>query len=177
MEQYKAHIPQFLKLHPPFEQPIRVLDFGCGLGRFPYHAGYAHPNWTIIGYDNKSMLDNAKRLWKLPSNAILTDSWDFVLSQRFDLINAEIVLMHIREPDVRTYLEQFKTLLQADDGSRRKPGDDNFLGFFHATRETLDDQKTNLWEICFDCGLEVHHLYYGSFKTNSVTANAAAMLF
>lgn len=177
LEQYRNHIPQFLKLHPPPDHPLRILDFGCGLGRFLYHAGWQHPNWTIIGYDNRSMIDKAKRLWKLPPNTILTDQWDFVLSQRFDLINAEIVLMHVLEADARTYLNQFRTLLQNDDGQRQRPGEGNFLGFFHASRETLDDGRTNVWDLCFDAGFEVQQKYYGDFHSGRPEANAAAMLY
>lgn len=169
VEQYRAHVPQFLTWHPIDAQlaarPLRVLDFGCGLGRFEQHVGSRYPNWSILGYDCPNMIDNAFELWEFPSNVSFTTDWNRVLESRFDLINAEIVLMHILEPDVRKYLRQFSRLLTT-----------NCLGFFHATREVLDDEKTNIWDIVFEEGWRVERKYYGEFKTGVVTANAAALL-
>lgn len=169
VEQYKAYVPQFLRLHHIGEElansTLTVLDFGCGLGRFCYHAGNRYPNWKIVGYDCPEMVRNAQRLWTLPPNVELSTSWDDILSRKFELINAEIVLMHVLEPAVREYLRQFKQLLE--------PG---ALGFFHATRETLDDEVTNIWDIVFSEGWDVVQKYYGEFKTNDILANAAALL-
>lgn len=169
VEQYRGHIPQFLKYHPIDEQlaksQLRILDFGCGLGRFGYHVGSKYPNWTVVGYDCPAMVENAAKLWDFTPNVRFTSDWDSVLGQRFDLINAEIVLMHVLEPAVRKYLQQFRTLLTP-----------NSLGFFHASREVLDDEKTNIWGIVSSEGWQVVQKYYGEFKTGNVLANAAALL-
>ncbi len=180
LEQYKQHIPQFLNLVNVSEElakrPLRVLDFGCGLSRFLHHAGIKFSNWQFVGYDCPTMLRNARRVWEFTPNVSLQSDWEAVSKQKYDLINAEIVLMHILEPDVRAYLHSFKTMLSDADGKPREPGKDGFIGFFHATRETLDDEKTNVWDIVFDCGFTPVEKYYGEYKTGNILANAAAML-
>lgn len=169
VEQYRGHVPQFLQYQSVDERlaasPLRVLDFGCGLGRFGHHVGSRYPNWQILGYDCPAMVENAAKLWDFTPNVGFTSDWQRVLEQKFDLINAEIVLMHVLEPDVRKYLRQFKTLLGP-----------NCLGFFHATREVLDDERTNIWDIVFDEGWSVARKYYGEFRTGSPVAQAAALL-
>ncbi len=181
LEQYKQHLPQFLRYYKVTDalakMPLRVLDFGCGLGRFLYHAGLKFPNWEFVGYDCPAMLRNAKNVWEFPPNVVLQSDWNSVLSQRYDLINAEIVLMHILERDVLAYLTAFKLLLSDRAGNPREPGQDGFIGFFHASRETLDDEKTNVWDLVFDSGFETVELYYGKYRTDSpALSNAAALL-
>lgn len=181
LEQYKQHQPQFLRYYRVSDElaklPIRVLDFGCGLGRFLYHAGLQFPNWQFVGYDCQAMLRNAHHVWEFPPNVTFQSDWDTLADQKFDLINAEIVLMHVLEPAVKNYLAQFKKMLSDNAGNRRTPGHDGFIGFFHATRETLDDEKTNIWDITFDSGYETVELYYGSYRTDTpALSNAAALL-
>lgn len=181
LERYKQHIPQFLNLvEIPKElanRPIRVLDFGCGLGRFLYYAGIRFPNWQFVGYDCPAMLHNARSIWEFTPNVTLQSDWATIVKQKYDLINAEIVLMHILEHDVRAYLHSFKTMLSDAEGKPREPGRNGFIGFFHASRETLDDGVTNIWDIVFDCGFVTVEKYYGEYKTDRPDwHNAVAML-
>jgi hypothetical protein len=123
------------------------------------------------------MLRNARHVWEFPPNVTLQSDWDTVAQQKFDLVNAEIVLMHVLESDVRTYLAAFKKMLADKAGNPRIPGCDSFIGFFHASRETLDDEKTNIWDIVFESGFETVELYYGSYRTDTpALSNAAALL-
>lgn len=57
-----------------------IVDFGCADGTFLKSLSSSRPNVKIIGYDlDQTMLDIAKK--KLPSNSILTDSWDVVIKE------------------------------------------------------------------------------------------------
>jgi SAM-dependent methyltransferase len=84
-----------------------VLDFGCGLGRnFPYLTSIAR---EVVGFDLPPMIERCRTLATRPV-ACLTSDWPTVLTRRFDLIVATLVLQHVETAACRAYLEDFARL-------------------------------------------------------------------
>jgi SAM-dependent methyltransferase len=93
-------------------KPVRVLDFGCGVGRLV--VPFAHLVEQVVGIDvSEGMLAEARRncdqsglrnVTLLPSDDELS-----ALEGSFDLIHASIVFQHIDVPRGR---ELFRRLLQ-----------------------------------------------------------------
>ena len=84
-----------------------VLDFGCGLGRnFPYLTSIAR---EVVGFDLPPMIERCRTVGTHPV-ACLTSDWPEVLTRRFDLIVATLVLQHIETAACRAYLEDFARL-------------------------------------------------------------------
>lgn len=75
-----------------------IVDFGCADGTFLESVSRMRPNIKVIGYDlDQTMLDKASS--KLPTNAVLTDSWDEVLKEisgyKFPLLNLSSVIHEV----------------------------------------------------------------------------------
>ena len=84
-----------------------VLDFGCGLGRnFPYLTSIAR---EVVGFDLPPMIERCRTLATRPVGC-LTSDWPTVLTRRFDLIVATLVLQHVETAACRAYLEDFARL-------------------------------------------------------------------
>ncbi len=84
-----------------------VLDFGCGLGRnFSYLIGVAA---HIVGFDLPPMIARCRTLPGVPDVA-LSDDWDEVRRERFDLIFASLVLQHLDTPTVVHRLTEFSRM-------------------------------------------------------------------
>ena len=88
----------------------RVLDFGCGLGRnFPYLTSIAR---AVTGFDLPPMIARCRELAAEPVHA-LSDDWSTLVSSRFDLIYAALVLQHIEPAPVRAFLRDFARMSSA----------------------------------------------------------------
>jgi len=84
-----------------------VLDFGCGLGRnFPYLIGIAG---HVVGFDLPPMIARCRTLPVVP-NVALSDDWDEVKRERFDLIFASLVIQHLDAPTVVRRLTEFSQM-------------------------------------------------------------------
>lgn len=82
----------------------RVLDFGCGVGRsFPYLKSIAR---HVAGFDLPPMIERC-RVLAGESIDFLSADWNEVCDQRFDLINAALVLQHIEPSLCQAYLKDF----------------------------------------------------------------------
>jgi SAM-dependent methyltransferase len=84
-----------------------VLDFGCGLGRnFPYLMGIAK---RVTGFDLAPMIARC-RARPVHAGVTLSDDWDAIARERFDLIFASLVLQHLDPDSVRRRLEDFSRM-------------------------------------------------------------------
>lgn len=98
------------------ERNMRILDFGCGLGRNLVGMMEYSDKWIAWGYDHPTMLERAKKFYgeRLTGNdrLFLIDSWDAIKEQAmrdkkrkfFDLIFACLVFQHIKLNELRYYL-------------------------------------------------------------------------
>lgn len=103
------------------EKPMRVLDFGCGMGRYLVGMLEYSPKWIVWGYDQLLMLERAKKFYgdKLNYNdrLFLTDSWDMIVEQAkskrgkfFDVIFSSLVFQHIEPDELRGYLADMQKM-------------------------------------------------------------------
>jgi SAM-dependent methyltransferase len=96
----------------PADQRIRVLDFGCGMGRnLKWMMG--NTDWDVTGYDNDKMLERAK-MW-LPSVTrkpipLLVSGWEFLRAKRFDVVIATLVFQHIYKKELTGYLSDLQRM-------------------------------------------------------------------
>jgi SAM-dependent methyltransferase len=89
---------------PTLAMPVRIgsaLDFGCGLGRnFPYLTSIAD---RVTGFDLPPMIARCRAV--LGSGApALTDDWQALRGERFDLVFAALVFQHIEPSMLETYV-------------------------------------------------------------------------
>jgi SAM-dependent methyltransferase len=95
---------------------LKVMDFGCGMGRNTFEFGIIYPRWTIVGYDNKPMLTKTNDYYSVhysgpvPENVKFITNWDELRTQKFDTIFCSIVLQHIYEDALKTYINDFKKM-------------------------------------------------------------------
>lgn len=81
-----------------------VLDFGCGLGRnFPFLVGIAH---RVTGFDLPPMIARCRKLPAL-AGVTLSDDWNAINEERFDLIFASLVLQHLDTVSIQRHLADF----------------------------------------------------------------------
>jgi 2-polyprenyl-3-methyl-5-hydroxy-6-metoxy-1,4-benzoquinol methylase len=96
---------------------LRILDFGCGMGRNTFELSLNRP-WEVVGYDNSSMIKHVGEFcqtwYKKPMSDFpdvsFTDNWDELRTQKFDCILCCLVFQHVPEVDICRYLEDFKNM-------------------------------------------------------------------
>lgn len=95
---------------------LKILDFGCGIGRNTFQIGLSNPHWSVIGYDNENMISKTNDYYSLhysgllPENVTFITNWDELKIQKFDTIFCCIVLQHIYEDTLKSYIHDFKQM-------------------------------------------------------------------
>ncbi len=152
---------------------LRVLDFGCGSGRFLLSMRLAHPLWELHGFD----ISTNKEIKSIGHDvSIILDAPDTIGSyfehESFDRIYLNNVLEHVNDP-VAT-LRMLTTLLRLDgemvievpniDSIKFKIFRSNFFPL-EIPRHLYHFSPLTLSKLCRKCGLsiiEVHKI--GSAK-------------
>lgn len=109
----------YFKLISEDNNPLTILDFGCGIGRNTFGFSLHYPTWKFVGYDNENMINRCFEYAKIkypqiesfPSVSFYFN-WDEVKLQRFDVIFCHLVLQHVHEKDLRIYLSDFRNMTQ-----------------------------------------------------------------
>jgi SAM-dependent methyltransferase len=128
------------------QDPRRVLDFGCGVGRtFPFLKRIAA---HVTGFDLPPMIERCRTLAPQPADALL-DDWETVRTQHFDLIVSVLVLQHIEPVACSDYLRDFARMAPAIYLLSR--ADSDFGSNVFATIAS-----TGLFDVPGDC-VEVEH--------------------
>lgn len=129
-----------------FTNPIKVLDFGCGVGRNCIPLALKYSKSEICVYDNPKMINQmcefCKQKYKLPIEEIKNlktyTEWDKIKTKKFDYVYATLVFQHIKESDLNTYLQDIKCITN------------NLIVF---GRRFNDDSNKNTWNIIENNGL------------------------
>ena len=114
----------------PQDQPLKLLDFGCGVGRNTFGAAIHRPQWWVVGYDNEGMLSKKNEFFSvhynppLPCNVVFSSDWEKIKLQQFDVIFCTLVLQHIYEDALVVYLKDFKNMAKKLIVSGRRINDD-----------------------------------------------------
>ncbi len=112
---YVKHVSQVIRDHIAAQfQPIRALDFGCGVGRLVIPFGELAKE--VVGVDiSEAMLNEARQncAARDVSNVILVKGDDHLslLSGEFNLINSVIVFQHIPSARGITLIQRLLALL------------------------------------------------------------------
>lgn len=184
-EDFKPVMQQIRRLGDP-KKPLRILDFGCGIGRNIVGMLEYSPKWLITGYDNPNMLARGLEFYgeRLRVDRVhLIDDWDKIAAavqthlpekKPFDIIFCSLVLQHIDVAQLRDYLTDFCELTNRLFVSGRRALDEgwtnsSFVSVWDIIQEKFDavECEAGLQDVEFSEGLQVsgspddHH--YGIF--------------
>jgi SAM-dependent methyltransferase len=101
-----------LRAVAPVGERIRVLDFGCGMGRNLKWA-MEHTSWEVTGYDNDQMLERARKWLPTVSKKplpTLISSWESLREKKFDAVIATLVFQHIYRDELSGYLKDLRAM-------------------------------------------------------------------
>lgn len=135
--------------------PITILDFGCGIGRNSFYLAEKLKNCKIVGYDSEDMISRIPEFRNLRykgenfPNLYFTSKWEELKIKRFDRIICILVLQHIYEKDLTTYISDFKRMT-------------SFL-LVHGRRFNDDVNRRSVWKI-----LEENHLVPSEFYSGHI---------
>lgn len=120
----------------------KVLDVGCGTGRFAKAIARDAKYVTLLDFSNK-MLDEAKKELRKFNNVdfknLDIETKDFLVNEKFDVIVSISLLHHLN--DINLVLERLKSRLQPGgrlvilDTLGKRPRKDNFLSYFKIIRK------------------------------------------
>lgn len=117
VKDFKPCPPKFFSILGEKDKKLKVLDFGCGIGRnIAGMAKYA-PTWEIHGYDNAAMLTRAEIYLKENlrekerNQIILFNEWDSTAkAASYDCIFCCLVLQHLPAEILTQRLVEFAAL-------------------------------------------------------------------
>ena len=81
-----------------------VLDFGCGAGRSLGYLARAFPQAAVVGYDPSS--ESVRLAAERVPAAKVTDDWEAVRQQRFDIVLGANVFHHVPRSEVSPWLQR-----------------------------------------------------------------------
>jgi len=147
----------------PHSGPIKVLDFGCGVGRNAIPLASKYPEWEIVCYDSIEMTDRMEEYCTIRhgvhisayNNIRIENDWSKLKKEKFDYIYAILVLQHIYEKDLSQYLSDIKNMTPKFIVHGRRFND-----------EIINGQYKNTWEI-----LEKNNLFPDDTTGYSVSGN------
>lgn len=143
-------------------ESLTVLDFGCGFGRNSFGLA-RQSNWTVVGYDNEAMLGRVKEFssinydGRIPKNLWFLSDWEQVKLHRVDRIFCSLVLQHIYEDALRTYIKDFKRMTTR---------------LVVVGRRSNDEALRSTWTILEEQGLVPREFYSGPQKIDYVPEGA-----
>jgi trans-aconitate methyltransferase len=102
IEYYASYKIEYLARATTSRKIASILDFGCGAGRSLDFLVRTFPQARVVGYDPspESIRAAAQRVPK----AALSDDWEEIGQQRFDVAFAANVFHHIAREDVSSWL-------------------------------------------------------------------------
>ena len=118
------------------DKRLKILDFGCGVGRNVFGLLEKSSNIDIVAYDSEKMLERTseychskynKNISDYP-NVTFTSDWKYVKSQKFDYTYATLVLQHIFEEELNQYCQDFKNITKKLIVHGRRHNDDKLNG-------------------------------------------------
>jgi len=129
------------------DRQLKVLDFGCGVGRNTFGLAEKTSDIDIIAYDNQKMLNRTDEYCYTKynkkktdySNITFTSDWEYVKTQKFDYIYATLVLQHIFEEELNQYCQDFKKIAKTLIVHGRRQNDDTFNGAYKNTWKILEN--------------------------------------
>jgi len=118
IEQFK---PAFVQLNRLVDQkePMRILDFGCGVGRNTVGMLELSKKWIVTAYDNPNMIARGRKFYgeRLQNDRLqMVSDWNEIIEDKtiekntFDAIFCCLVLQHIDQFQLRDYLADFAGL-------------------------------------------------------------------
>ena len=116
-QDFKSCPANFFHVIGDKNKKLKVLDFGCGIGRNLVGMVRYSPAWEIYGYDNTAMLARAEIYLKENlrdkerNQIILFNEWDSsAKSSSYDCIFCSLVLQHLSPELLKQRLTEFALL-------------------------------------------------------------------
>jgi SAM-dependent methyltransferase len=116
-EEHVEHVYKSIRANvQPGFQPLRILDYGCGVGRLV--VPFARRAQSVVGIDvSHGMLEQAKENCKrfaLPARLLHFDELDTLAPESFDLVHSYIVFQHIPAAQGDLILRKLIALIAKD---------------------------------------------------------------